>query len=62
MAGMGSQFSGGKNGSNKLSWKNPEMKTDKTKLKSSGPMKRQPDHYNKLSTNPSGASNTRTMP
>lgn len=63
--GNGTHYSGQKGKDhlrNKLSWKDPEMTVDKTKLKRSGSMKTQPDRYNKLSKNPSGASNIRTMP
>jgi hypothetical protein len=55
--GMGSQYSGGKNKSNTLSWKNPSKSVDKTKSKSTGGMKTQPNRYQKITHNPSGASN-----
>lgn len=62
--GMGARFSGQKgmeHRRNKLSWKDPAMKTDTTKSQRKGPMPRQDDRYNKLSRNPSGAANYRGM-
>lgn len=59
--GMGSRYSGGKNTANKLSWSDPPRQKAKDGSKTMSP-KTQPDNYNKLSRNPSGASNSPVRP